>query len=399
MKKVINFKRFFVPAAIFSCLIVIFGAVGLIVKGFTLGVDFQAGLIQEVKIAPTAFSLRWLGTSKASVSFDRGGIYIVVSGSNIENRTYPFLYSEYNNVGSLTRAMTELLQDLEVVVVAPEGVNSQWLILLSEGYLDEIPYVAHYLDPSSAPIDISEMRIAIAGYGQGISVQNVGARQDRQFMIRVEDKDEGQAQASQVTQMLENYFGKGYVAELRSDYVGSRFSKDLTDQAGMLVLFTVLVILIYMSFRFKLQFALGSVIAIINDGIVIVTFVIWSQMEFNVITIAAILTILGYSLNSTIILFDRIRENVKIYPDNSFAEVLNISLNNVLGRTIITTVSTMLAVLFLFIFAKGSMNDFALALLIGMVSGVYTTLFIASGFVYLFENVKNKRAKKKQVPA
>jgi preprotein translocase subunit SecF len=119
-------------------------------------------------------------------------------------------------------------------------------------------------------------------------------------------------------------------------------------------------------------------------------------MEFTTSTIAAILTILGYSINNTIVVFDRIRETRRLYPDNSFVEVLNISLTAVLGRSVITTLTTMLAVVFLFIFAKGSMKDFALALLVGMTSGIYTTLFIATGFVNFWEDRKIKRQKIKQ---
>jgi preprotein translocase subunit SecF len=118
-------------------------------------------------------------------------------------------------------------------------------------------------------------------------------------------------------------------------------------------------------------------------------------MEFTTSTIAAILTILGYSINNTIVLFDRIRESLRIYPEHSFLDILDISLTGVLSRTIITTLTTMLAVLSLFIFTTGSMKDFALALLVGMTSGVYTTLFIAPGIVYFWEIQKNKRAKKK----
>jgi len=117
-------------------------------------------------------------------------------------------------------------------------------------------------------------------------------------------------------------------------------------------------------------------------------------MEFNTTTIAAILTILGYSINNTIIIFDRIRENMRVYPDNTFTDILDISLTGVLGRTIITTLTTMLAVLSLFIFTTGSMKDFALVLLIGMTSGTYTSLFIASGFVNFWEDRKKRKVKK-----
>jgi preprotein translocase subunit SecF len=398
MKKIYQFSKFFLPAAIISCGLATFSLTGFFAKGFTLGVDFQAGLIQEVQIAPTAFSLTWNGTSNATLSYDRSAMYILISGTGVENRNYEFPFNEYTNIGSLSRAMTQQLEDIEVEVVANLGISSQWLLFSSQGnpYLNsDNPFVIHYLDPQSAPIDISEVRVAMAGFIQGISVQSVGARQDRQFMIRIEDKEEGRVQSTQVVQILETYFGKGNVAVVRSDYVGSRFSKDLTDQAGMLIFLTLLVMLIYVTIRFKAQYGIGLILGIMHDGLVVVAFVIWSGMEFSTTTIAAILTILGYSTNNTIVVYDRIRENRRIYPEHSFVDVMNISLTNVLARTVILSFTTMLAVFFLFLFARGSMRDFALALMVGLVSGVYTTLFIASGFVNFFENWKNKREKKK----
>jgi preprotein translocase subunit SecF len=402
MKKVLIFSKFFFPAAVFSSALIIFGVTGYFIKGFALGVDFQAGLIQEVQFSPTAFSLRWSGTSNAILSYDRSGLYIVVSGSGIENRTYSFPFSEYDTAGSLTRAMTQQLYELDVSLAAGEEVSSQWLIFSSQGnpYLNsETPFVVHYLNPQSPPIDISEVRAAMAGIGQGVSVQSIGHSQNRHFMLRIEDRDEGHIQSSQITQMLESYFGKGEVAVLRSDYVGSRFSKDLTDQAGVLIGLTLLLILLYSSVRFKPQYAVGAVIAIIHDGIVMIAFIVWTQMEFTTSTIAAILTILGYSINNTIVVFDRIRENRRVYPEHSFVDVLNISLTHVLARTIITTLTTMLVVLSLYIFTTGSMKDFALALIVGLVSGAYTSLFIACGFVNFWEDLRIKREKKKLVSA
>jgi preprotein translocase subunit SecF len=126
-----------------------------------------------------------------------------------------------------------------------------------------------------------------------------------------------------------------------------------------------------------------------------VAFIAWTRMEFNTTTIAAILTILGYSINDTIVIFDRIRETRRIYPDDSFVNVLNRALTETLGRTIITTLTTMLAVVSLFVFTTGSMKDFALAMLVGMVSGVYSTIFIASGIVYGWELRKSAKAKRR----
>jgi len=404
MKKTIQFSKFFVPAAIISAVLVIFGIFGYIYnKGFALGVDFQAGLIQEVQIAPTAFSLRWNGTTNAEVQFDRNGLYIIVTGSGIDSRTYSFLYGEHPTIGSVRRAMEEQIEDLSIEIAASvnENVSTQNLIFSSLGNrsINNAPYVVHYLEPQSPHIDISEIRIAMAGFSQGVSVQNLGVPADRQFMVRIEDKEEGRVTSTEIVQILENHFGAGSIAVLRSDYVGSRFSKDLTDQAGVLISLTLLLVLIYSAIRFRLQFAVGAVIAIMYDVLVIIAFVVWTRMEFTTLTIAAILTILGYSTNNTIILFDRIRENMRIYADSPFIDILNTSLTAILGRTIITTASTMLAVMALFIFTAGAMKDFALALLVGMTSGVFTTLFIVSGFVNFWENMKIKRQKRKLVAA
>jgi preprotein translocase subunit SecF len=201
--------------------------------------------------------------------------------------------------------------------------------------------------------------------------------------------------ADRIINSLESFFGKSEIVLIRSDYVGSRFSKNLTDQAGLLLGLTLILILVYSSIRFKPQYAMGAVLAIIHDGLIMVGFIVWTRMEFNTTTIAAILTILGYSINDTIVIFDRIRETRRIYPSDSFVDILNRSLSETLSRTIITTLTPLLAVICLFIFTRGSMRDFALALLVGMVSGVYSTVFIASGFVNFWEIQKGKREKKR----
>jgi preprotein translocase subunit SecF len=408
MKKLIRFSKFFLPAAIISIVLAVAGIVGYIAKsGFNLGVDFQAGLIQEMKFAPTAFSLTWSGQGNAVLSFDRGNLYIVISGAGVEPRTYSFPFTGYGNLETLGQALGSQVEGLSIRlgVNTPAGINSQWLVYSAQGnpQLSSVPYVVHYLDPQTEAIPIREVREALAGLDRTVSVQNLGEPQERHFMIRLEEKEEDQSaaegergvSAEQIISTLESYFGGGEVVGLRSDYVGSRFSKNLSDQAGLLLGLTLLLILIYASIRFKPQYAVGAVIAILHDALIMVTFVVWTRMEFNTTTIAAILTILGYSINDTIVIFDRIRETRRIYPDSVFEDILNRSLTETLSRTIITTVTTMLAVISLFIFTTGSMKDFALALLVGMISGVYSTVFIASGFVNFWEKRKTGKAKKK----
>ncbi|MCL2558178.1 MAG: protein translocase subunit SecF, partial [Treponema sp.] len=234
------------------------------------------------------------------------------------------------------------------------------------------------------------------GLGQAPVVQSIGAAANRHFMIRIQADDDGAQTvgSDQIVSILEGQFGQGHVVVLRSDFVGSRFAGNLTDQIGILIAATLLLVLAYASIRFRLQYAVGAVLGIIHDGIVVVAFVVVTGMEFNTTTIAAILTILGYSTNNTIVVFDRIRENRRLFPDEAFIGILDRSLSETLNRTIITTVTTMLAVMSLFIFTTGAMQDFALALMVGMVSGVYTTTFIVTGFMNFWETQKAKKTKR-----
>jgi preprotein translocase subunit SecF len=400
MKRIIGFSRFFLPTAIVSLILVLFGIVGYAFWGFNLGVDFQAGLIQEVQFAPTAFSLTWRGQGNAAVSFDRGSLYIVISGAGVEGVTRQFSYTEYPTLGALTSALNQV-EGLGVNAGAPADTRSQWLLYSARGnpQLGSDPFVVHYLSPESDPIPIQDVRDAFSSLEETVQVQQIGQEADRHFMIRMEESESGGGvQAEQLIDILETYFGGGGVLVVRSDYVGSRFSKNLTDQAGILLGLTLLLILAYSSIRFKPQYAIGAVLAIMHDAFIMVAFVVWTRMEFNTTTIAAILTILGYSINDTIVIFDRIRESRRIYPDDPFETVLNRSLTETLSRTIITTLTTMLAVLCLFIFTTGSMKDFALTLLVGMISGVYSTIFIASGFVNFWDLQVKKRAKKSSAP-
>jgi preprotein translocase subunit SecF len=402
MKRIIHFSKAFLPATILSVVLIIAGIAGYVVLGgFNLGVDFQAGLIQEVQFAPTAFSLTYSGLGNASVSMERSGLDIVISGSGVEGVTHSFPYTEYGTIGALLGGIRgKNVVGLEVLnEPSLNTISSFTLIQSAQGnpQLSSVPYLVHYLPPDAAPIGIDEVRTALLPLGT-VSVQVLGAREDRRFMIRLEDSDVNDTQgipAEKIISALETNFGAGGVAVTRSDYVGSRFSKQLTDQAGLLISLTLILILIYSSIRFKPQFAIGAVLAIAHDALIIVAFVTWTRMEFNTTTIAAILTILGYSINDTIVIFDRIREIRRIYPEDDFVYILDRALSETLSRTIITTVTTMLAVLSLYIFTTGSMRDFALALLVGMVSGVYSTIFIASGFTNLWEKTMSKRQRKK----
>jgi len=441
MRRIIPFSRLFVPATVLSILMISGGVVAFFVTGgFNLGVDFQAGVVQEVQLAPTAFTLTWDGIGSATMTSDGSGIYIINSGAGMETRSLTFLFNDYGTVGDLVAAMTYRLYGLHADLHVPEHTSSFWLVrgALGDPILGSVPLRVHYLNPAAEEIPIALMRdVMEASLGHAVVVQSMGQPNERHFLIRVQ-ADEDTAPALQadaapptmpadfdaygengvygnayaevygdgeipaaaarpaegITGILEAHFGEGQVVVLRSDFVGLRFAGHLTDQIGLLIAATLLLVLFYASIRFRLQYAVGAVLGIIHDGIIVAAFVVITRMEFNTITIAAILTILGYSTNNTIVVFDRIRENRRLYPEETFVNILNRSLSETLNRTIITTVTTMLAVMSLFIFTTGAMQDFALALMVGMVSGVYTTTFIVTAFMNFWENKKVQKAKR-----
>ncbi|MDR2659780.1 MAG: protein translocase subunit SecF [Spirochaetaceae bacterium] len=399
MKRIIPFSKYFLAAAIFSLILVGTGVVIYIVKGgFNLGIDFKAGLIQEIQIAPTAFNIAYNGENNATVSFTRNGMDVVISGSATDGATYSFSFSDYATLDSLTDALNNTIEDIDIEVFAPGDVNTGWFLQNAHGnpQINTQPYVIHYLEPNAPAIELSDVRGSLDQFGN-VSVQVLGNPSDRHFLIRIDESEDSELHGTTVgvssdaiVSALEADFGQGMIVVNRSDFVGSRFSKQLAEQAGILMLLTLLLILIYASIRFRPQFAVGAVIAIIHDALIMVAFITWTRMEFNTTTIAAILTILGYSINDTIVVFDRIRESRRLYPEDSFNKTLDRSITETLGRTIITTFTTMLAVLSLYIFTSGSMKDFALALLVGMISGVYSTIFIACGFAAFWEKYIKK---------
>ena len=167
----------------------------------------------------------------------------------------------------------------------------------------------------------------------------------------------------------------------RVEFVGPQVGEELTEQGGLAMLYALIGILIYVSFRFEYRFAIGSVVALIHD--VIITLGVFSlfQLEFDLTVLAAILAIIGYSLNDTIVVFDRIRETFLRKRKGEPEEIVNAALNDTLSRTLMTSATTLLVVLSLFIFGGEVIHDFSLALLLGIVVGTYSSIYIASNAV------------------
>jgi preprotein translocase subunit SecF len=370
-----------------SVSIIAFGLFGLFTKGLNLGIDFQAGYIEKVTIAPTAFSLQYTGSQTVTVSQSKTGIDLIVTGvGGTDNQTFKYPYASYPTVGDFAAAVTGVT-GVTITTNAPASESLKKVFPDSEtlSRLSDTPYRFHYLPEGSPVIPADEIRNALASQFPNASVQVIGTPAERTFQIRLNDDGKDPDASVNLRTGLAKAFTEKYgdenVAVISTDYIGSGFSKTLISQSIWLVLATLVLIWVYCAIRFRWDFAMGGVLAILHDTLIMVTFIVWSGMSFTSQTIAAILTILGYSINDTVVIFDRIRENMKFHPEMKTRDILNLAQTEILGRTIITSSATMLAVLSLFIFTTGDIKDFALALLVGMLSGVYSTIYIASAFI------------------
>jgi preprotein translocase subunit SecF len=214
------------------------------------------------------------------------------------------------------------------------------------------------------------------------------------------DDEEGQIGEQSVSDGLETIqkreldralgaaFGaEGYV-ELEFNNTSPSQAADLSTQMIWIVAAALVLILIYITIRFRWQYALGAIAAIAHDVLFLLGFLMVTQVEFSSATVAALLTIIGYSLNDTIVIFDRIRENRTLNPDMVLLDVSDLSITQSLGRTVITSLTTFLAVSAILFLAFGSIQDFALALTVGILVGTYSSIFVASPVMTLFSPSK-----------
>jgi preprotein translocase subunit SecF len=225
----------------------------------------------------------------------------------------------------------------------------------------------------------------------GLVVQQFGD-EPNEFLVRAQDTSAKLERLSQrISVALQESFGVGKVEVRRAEMVGPQVGKDLRKKGLMAILYAMIGILIYITWRFEFRFAVGAIIALIHD--VLITLGIFSLLgkEIDLPTIAAFLAIIGYSLNDTIIVYDRIRENMGKLARERFVTVVNRSINETLSRTIITSATTLLVVLALFIFGGGVIHNFAFALLVGIIVGTYSSIFVASPILISWENYKSRK--------
>jgi preprotein translocase subunit SecF len=229
------------------------------------------------------------------------------------------------------------------------------------------------------PVTESEIREAIEPLDLGsVSVVRFGNVEDNRMSIKVEMPEDHATVGGMISKALEGKFGKGAVTLEQEETVGPRVGKELRKKAWLTIIFSWLLMMVYVGYRFDFMFAPGAVAALIHDVIIVLGFFALLGKEINLAIIAAILTLIGYSINDTIVVFDRIRENKSRINSSTICTVVNDSINSTLSRTIITSLTVLFVVVVLFLEGGGTLHDFAFALIVGVIVGTYSSVFIAT---------------------
>ena len=259
-----------------------------------------------------------------------------------------------------------------LVIVAITSLSTKGLVFgidFTGGTLVEVGY--------AQDADLEKIRATLHSNGfSDAVVQNFGTTKEVLIRLGVHEETKEDPLSSQILRSLQS---NGTEVEMRRvEFVGPQIGGELVEQGGLAVIYTLFGILIYVAFRFEYRFALGSIAALIHDTLIVVGFFSVFDLEFDLTVLAAVLAVIGYSLNDTIVVFDRIRENfIKLRKQDSIS-VMNISINQMLGRTVMTSVTTALVLVVLFVKGGELIHGFSTALLLGVIVGTYSSIYIAS---------------------
>jgi len=248
-------------------------------------------------------------------------------------------------------------------------------------------------------VDTADVRSALGGIDAGdvdltkSVIQNVTGKNTKVITTQLLNVEEDQRTIDKIEETLRDDFP---VAEggISRRLIGEQVSKELSQKGLQAILLALVAILVYISWRFQLRYAIGAVAAILHDVVIALGIFALFGIEVNLATIAAFLTIVGYSLNDTIVIFDRIRENLKLERRRSIFEIINLSVNQSLSRTLNTSITTFIPVIILFLFGGSVLRGFSLALLVGVIVGTYSSMYIANPILYVWTKKKAHSTKR-----
>ncbi|MFY0521758.1 protein translocase subunit SecF [Archangium gephyra] len=362
------------PAIFISTVLNLIILVGIATWGFNFGVDFAGGTVVEVQFnKPTS-------AAEVRKRAEAGGlpdVSVQSIGAADENS---FLL----RLGGVTQ-LTE-----ESAAKAKESLQA--LGPMKSIYPDLANGIINLRSEQALPAE--QISKAVEATGTGVEeVRELGAAQAGGFDYQVVASGMADRIRAALTAGVQ---GEPDFEMRRVEYVGPQVGKQLRNRGVAALLYSMMAILIYVAFRFDFKFGPGALLAMLHDVVMVAGFYLFSRAEFGLTAIAALLTIVGYSVNDTIVIYDRIREDMAKFKGKPFAEVINIAINDTLGRTILTSGTTALSLIGLLIFGVGEIRDFAWAMLVGIIVGTYSTIYIASPLtIWLDEREAARQARQK----
>ena len=242
-------------------------------------------------------------------------------------------------------------------------------------------------------VNISDFRNDAKSLGLGeVSVQEFGKNTD--VLLRVQKQEGGNKEQVEALNKIKNFFKDEYTIR-RTEFVGPVVGEELKEAGITAVLLSLFLILIYIWFRFEWQFSIAAIFALSHDVLTTIGLFSLLNLEFNLAIVAALLTTAGYSINDTVVVFDRVRENLRRYKSQQNIVIYNRSINETLSRTVITSLTTLLALFVIYFFGGAVLKDFALAMIFGVVIGTYSSIFIAVSSLTFFKIYKGSEDKDK----
>src|SRR3954465_11589473 len=290
-----------------------------------------------------------------------------------------------------------------IVILAGAAVFMTKGIPLGIEFAGGTAVIVEFQQPTSVPQVRAALDKSFPGGGQNIIVQSYGDPSLRQVMVRVPHVGaETGTELSQTKQQVVDALNKGGVGAFKesgTQIVGPAVGQELRSKALLATVFSLLGILAYLAFRFQFSFGVGAVVAAIHDLLITMAFLVFFRYDMSLNVIAAILTMTGFSTNDTIVIFDRIRENLRGRRRDSLHHVINVAINQTLGRTVITSGTALLTALALFFFGGEVLHGFAFTMVVGIITGTYSSVFIAAATVSFWRGSAPTRAGSHAPPA
>ncbi len=370
-----------------SSVMILAGIALILFKGFNLGIDFESGLSQTVQLAPSGMSIAYDGPDSVSLRVSGGGFILEFrNAEGVSRREFPF--DEYPTCGAFAQAAGEI-EGIRCEVFNPALSSAN--VITGFGFpatLKQKGFVMNFADASGAVVTIEQVREALGDLND-VRVQSVGNAIDQVYQIRMKLSDETESRLVQtdIQNALKAAFGSDTVVVLETNFIGAKFSSSLLSNSLLAVAVAVVLILLYVWMRFELGYALCSVLALLHDVLCMLGFIALMRFSVSSTTIAAVLTIIGYSLNNTIVIMDRVRGFARSDVKMPIEQMIDASVDASLGRTTISSVTTIIAIIPLCVFASGDIFYFAASLLFGIIVGTYSSNFIAPALLHDFAHV------------